>query len=107
MPLNIPCHPATTAPIDQRDKDWFALHPQRRQRVRAPFPEELTCAKLLGILRQLKPGQEYAVIVQDLGSHWMSQFIAIRLDQHGVFPDSDDDIDRSFRRPKAPKGIPA
>lgn len=107
MPLNIPRQPAATAPIDQRDKDWFALHPERRQRVRMPFAEELTRANLLGLLQPLKQGQEYAVLVQDLGSHWMSQIVAVRLDQSGVFPDSDDAIDRGFRRPNVPKGVPA
>lgn len=107
MPLKLPHHPAATAPVDQRDKDWFALHPERRQRVRTPFQGELTRARMLGLLQPLKPGQEYAVLVQDLGSHWMSQLIAIRLDQPGVLPESDDDIDRGFRRQRAPRGVPA
>lgn len=107
MSPTIPNHAPAPDWTDPRDKAWFREHPERRQRVRAPFAEELTRARLMGVLKPLKPGQTYAVIVSDLGAHVMTQLFALRLDQPGIFPDSDDDIDRAFRRPKAPKGVPA
>lgn len=104
--MKAPVHPPAPNFTDPRDIAWFTAHPDRRQRARAPFPEEIARARLLGVLTPLLPGQEYGVIVTDLGSHRMSQLVSVRLDRPGIFPDSDDDIDRGFR-PKTPKGVPA
>lgn len=107
MPLKIPRHPPAPGRTDPRDKRWFAENPARRQRVRAPFAEELARVRLQGLLKPLRPGQEHAVIVSDLGTHIMTQLVTVRLDQPGVYPDNDQDIDRAFRRPNAPQGVPA
>lgn len=108
MLLSIPNHAPAPDRTDPRDLAFFALHPERRFRARAPFREELRQAKLLGRLSPLAPGQEYATIVSRLGADVITTVLAkVRLDLPGVYPDSDEDIDRAFRRPKTPKGVPA
>lgn len=105
--LNIPEHAPAPDRVDPRDLAFFALNPDRKYRAREPFPEEIRQAKLLNRLPPLKEGQTYCTIVIRTGGPILTQLAAVRLDQPGVFPDKDDDIDRSFRRPKAPKGVPA
>jgi len=105
--LNIPVHAPAPSRTDSRDLAFFSLHPERRYRARAPFREELRHAKLIGRLPPLKDGQVYCTIVARTGGPILTWLAAVRLDQPGVYPDSDDDIGRGFHRPKSPKGVPA
>lgn len=94
---------------DPDDVAFFAKHPERNYRARAPKLPELEYAGQRGHCLDQKPGQSLAVIITRVGSTFITTLAKVRLDQPGVYPDNDDDIRGGFKgpRPVAPAGIPA
>lgn len=94
---------------DPEDLAFFRLHPERNYRAREPRARELRQAARRGHRLELAPGQSWAVIVTRISNTFITTLAKVRLDQPGVYPDTDDDIRSGFKgpRPVVPAGIPA
>ncbi len=110
--LRIPHQPPAPSRTDPRDLAFFSLHPDRRYRARAPFREELRRAALLGQLTPLVSGQVVMTVVSRPGAGLITTvLVKARLNAPGVYPDSDENIIKSFvrgpkgRSPCSPSGV--
>lgn len=98
------------AHTDKRDLAFFAEHPDREYRARAPFPHELDAAQERGHSLDLAPGQSWVVIVMRCGATLITTtLLKARLDTPGSYPNSDDEIRGAFKgpRPVTPAGAAA
>lgn len=85
---------------DPDDLAFFAEHPDREYRARAPFKHELEEANRRGHSLELASDQALIVITMRCGTSLITTMLAkCRLSPPGTYPSTDDEIRRAFKGP--------